>query len=81
MLFSSQYRLNGVKPIRERTGTVGANNTLVQHSTAIPSWQLGDPVIEAQGMIATADGRILLGRDPQLTAMVSAEDLVCHQNL
>ncbi|NEP14325.1 MAG: filamentous hemagglutinin N-terminal domain-containing protein [Symploca sp. SIO2C1] len=79
--FSSQYRLNGVKPIRERTGTVGSSNTLVQHSTTIPSWQLGDPVIEAQGMIATADGRILLGRDPQLTAMVSAEDLICHQNL
>jgi len=45
-----------------------------------PSWQLGDPVLEAQGMIATADGRILLGSAPQLRAILSTEDLVCFQN-
>ncbi|NER25331.1 MAG: filamentous hemagglutinin N-terminal domain-containing protein [Symploca sp. SIO1C2] len=83
--FSSQYRLRGVQPVnenrvgetsqqtqrienspnrREVTEVVRASNTL-----PIPHWQLGDPVIEAQGMLATADGRILLGSAPQLTAM------------
>ncbi|NES00972.1 MAG: hypothetical protein F6J86_45635, partial [Symploca sp. SIO1B1] len=83
--FSSQYRLRGVQPVnenrvgetsqqtqrienspnrREVTGVIGSSHTL-----PISHWQLGDPVIEAQGMLATADGRILLGSAPQLTAM------------
>ncbi|NEP61832.1 MAG: S-layer family protein, partial [Symploca sp. SIO2G7] len=73
--FSSQYRLREIQPIGEATGTIGASN-----ASPIPNWQLGDPVMEAQGMITTADGRILLGSAPQLTAMVSAEDLVCDKN-
>jgi len=64
--FSSQYRLRGVESVSE--GTVGDSNTPVQ-SAANPSWELGDPVIEAQGLMATADGRILLGNEPQLAAI------------
>lgn len=41
-------------------------------------WKLGDPVQEAQGMTATADGRILVGTSSQLAA-VNAEDLICHE--
>ncbi len=76
--FSSQYYLRGVQSIGE--ATVGVRNTQIQHSAAISSWQLGDPVIEAQGMIATADGRIVLGNEPQLAAMASAEDVVCDRS-
>ncbi|NEP59285.1 MAG: filamentous hemagglutinin N-terminal domain-containing protein [Symploca sp. SIO2G7] len=73
--FSSQYRLRGVQTVGE--GTV--SHTQVQPTAAIANWELGDPVIEAQGMIATADGRIVLGNEPQLAAMVSVEDVVCEQ--
>ncbi|NER51812.1 MAG: filamentous hemagglutinin N-terminal domain-containing protein [Symploca sp. SIO1A3] len=93
--FSSQYRLRGVQPVnenrvgetsqqtqrienspnrREVTEVVRASNTL-----PIPHWQLGDPVIEAQGMLATADGRILLGSAPQLTAMDRVEAKICFE--
>ncbi|NES22838.1 MAG: filamentous hemagglutinin N-terminal domain-containing protein [Symploca sp. SIO3E6] len=72
--FSSQYRIRGVQPISEATGTSEASPTL-----PIPSWQLGDPVMEAQGMLATADGRILLGNAPQLAAMDRVEDGVCYK--
>ncbi|NES21900.1 MAG: filamentous hemagglutinin N-terminal domain-containing protein [Symploca sp. SIO3E6] len=73
--FSSQYRLRGVQPVGE--GTV--SHTPVQPTAAIPHWQLGDSVIEAQGLIATADGRIVLGNEPQLATMVSVEDVLCEQ--
>ncbi|NET60511.1 MAG: S-layer family protein [Symploca sp. SIO2E6] len=43
-----------------------ASYAQVQPTAAIPDWQLGDPVIEAQGIIATADGRIILGKEPRL---------------
>jgi hypothetical protein len=41
------------------------------------TWKPGDPIQEAQGFIATPDGRIVLGTTPQLTAIMQAEDLVC----
>lgn len=44
----------------------------------VQKWKLGDPVQEAQGMTATADGRILVGTSSQLAA-VNAEDLICHE--
>ncbi|NER49768.1 MAG: S-layer family protein, partial [Symploca sp. SIO1A3] len=72
--FSSQYRLRGVQSVGE--GNVSQNQ--VQPTAAIPNWQIGDPVIEAQGLIATADGRIVLGNEPQLGAMVGVEDVVCE---
>jgi len=72
--FSSQYRLRGVQSVGE--GNVSQNQ--VQPTATISNWQIGDPVIEAQGLMATADGRIVLGNEPQLGAMVGVEDVVCE---
>ena len=41
-------------------------------------WKLGDPIVEAQGMTVTADGRIIVGTAPQLAAAAQAKDLICH---
>jgi large exoprotein involved in heme utilization and adhesion len=41
-------------------------------------WKLGDPVQEAQGIMVTADGRIIAGTAPQLVAAAKAQELVCN---
>lgn len=44
----------------------------------IQNWKLGDRVVEAQAMTATADGRILVATAAQKVEPVSAKDLICH---
>ena len=44
----------------------------------IQNWKLGDRVVEAQAMTATADGRILVATATQKVEPVSAKDLICH---
>jgi large exoprotein involved in heme utilization and adhesion len=41
------------------------------------NWKPGDPIIEAQGIVVTADGRTLLDMKPQQVATVDPETLVC----
>jgi filamentous hemagglutinin family protein len=41
-------------------------------------WKRGDPIQEAQGMMKTTDGRILIGTTEQMVAVANAQDLICH---
>ncbi|NJK28030.1 MAG: S-layer family protein [Coleofasciculaceae cyanobacterium SM2_3_26] len=44
------------------------------------SWQLGDPIQEARSIMATPDGRLLLGTaPPQALVLRQAKDLICHR--
>jgi filamentous hemagglutinin family protein len=52
-----------------------------QASSPLPApWKLGDPIQEAQGIKATADGRIIVGTAPDLVATAQAKDLICDRN-
>jgi len=52
-------------------------STLHQGTTSFPKWQAGSPIVEAQGIVKTADGRILLASNSQRTTE-SAQSLICH---
>jgi len=41
-------------------------------------WQVGDPVVEATGIIKTKDGRTLLGMVG--SSLPNAEDAICRQD-
>ena len=43
-------------------------------------WKLGDPIVEAQGIVKTADGRTLVTTLPQKAASPDASKLVCPSN-
>ena len=75
---SSQYPVTTVQGI--------PTEARQQASSPIPNspypianqWKLGDPVQEAQGIMVTADGRIIAGTAPQLVAAAKAQELVCN---
>jgi large exoprotein involved in heme utilization and adhesion len=75
---SSQYPVTTVQGI--------LTEARQQASSPIPNspypianhWKLGDPVQEAQGIMVTADGRIIAGTAPQLVAAAKAQELVCY---
>ena len=53
----------------------------IQKTEPIPTkWKLGDPIVEAQGIVKTADGRTLVTTLPQKAAPLSADKLVCPSN-
>ncbi len=69
----SRYELTSVQPIAP---SVAATSPLP--SPASPAWKLGDPIQEAQGIIMTADRRILLAAtQPSIT---EASRLVCDRD-
>lgn len=41
------------------------------------NWKPGDPIVEAQGIVKTADGRTLLGMKPEEVAIADTQALVC----
>ncbi len=47
-------------------------------TTQSKPWKIGDPIIEAQGIVHTKDGRIILTSTPQNTTPELANLLVCH---
>ena len=49
-----------------------------RNTPSFNSWKPGDPILEAQGMTRTPDGRIIVGTAPELTAAVKADNLVCY---
>lgn len=49
-------------------------------SPAPVQWKEGDPVIEAQAIVKTADGRTLLGMSPGSVEPKPASELVCQGN-
>jgi filamentous hemagglutinin family protein len=75
---SSQYPVTSVQGL--------PTEARQQASSPIPNspypianqWKLGDPVQEAQGIMVTADGRIIAGTAPQLVAAAKAQELVCN---
>ncbi|HAJ60449.1 MAG TPA: hypothetical protein DCP31_15255, partial [Cyanobacteria bacterium UBA8543] len=69
-----QYQVSEVQGLTPQTSSPRTN----PQTPNSQKWKLGDPVQEAQGMTATADGRILVGTSSQL-APVNAEDLICHE--
>jgi len=75
---NERYAVTDIQPIVGNS--TASHNSTVEESNA---WELSDrahpvPLQEAQGMIVTADGHIILGTTPQLVAFAKAEDLVCH---
>ncbi len=54
--------------------------TLPPVATASKPWKIGDPIVEAQGIVHTKDGRIILTATPQNTTPESPDSLVCHPN-
>ncbi len=43
------------------------------------SWKLGDPIQEAQGMVATSDGKVIIGTASELATLAAADKLICSQ--
>ncbi len=66
-----QYDVMGLGRL---SGTPGASSRDTYPERA---WKVGDPIVEAQTIIVTPDGRTLLGVKPT-GAIASASNLVCH---
>lgn len=69
------YNLIEVQPLE-------ASSTEIESATPVPDslqqeWQMGDAIEEAQGLYATADGRIMLGRATP-PASTSVSELLCQ---
>ena len=48
-----------------------------QQASNPKSWKLGDPIQEAQGMMQTADGRVIVGTAPELVRVAQAKNIIC----
>jgi filamentous hemagglutinin family protein len=74
---SGWYEVTDVQePTRDTQQKASSPNVLPQASSS-KSWKLGDPIIEAQGMSVSPDGRIIVGTAQELVAQAQAQDLVC----
>jgi len=69
----------GITPQPSNTTSQQKPSTLLPVATASKTWKIGDPSVEATGIMRTADGRTLLGAIPQNTPE-SANSLECHSN-
>ncbi|MEQ9358244.1 two-partner secretion domain-containing protein [Coleofasciculus chthonoplastes] len=71
-----------VTQVQGITGDAGEQSTAptVNSPSSTPSfWKPGDPIQEAQGMMVTSDGRVIVGTAPELVAIANADDLICYQ--
>jgi len=71
-----------VTQVQGITGDAGQQATapMVNPQSSTPSfWKPGDPIQEAQGMMVTSDGRVVVGTAPELVAIANADDLICYQ--
>ncbi|MEQ8540094.1 MAG: filamentous hemagglutinin N-terminal domain-containing protein [Coleofasciculus sp. D1-CHI-01] len=71
-----------VTQVQEITGDAGQQATAptVNSPSSTPSfWKPGDPIQEAQGMMVTSEGRVVVGTAPELVAIANADDLICYQ--
>lgn len=82
---SSRYPVTEVQGLgsadgesRKITEATEFAQNLNQHSSSFPTWKLGDPIVEAQGMTLTPDGRIIVDTTPQLAAARQAKDIICN---
>ncbi len=56
-------------------------STLLPVTTQSKPWKIGDPIVEAQGIVRTPDGKIILSPTPQNAAPESANSLICHPDV
>lgn len=70
---SSQSQSTLLDSVQPENNYQGTRSPLTTPSPK--KWKLGDPIIEAQGIVRLSDGRVLLGMKPQRPA--SAESLIC----
>ena len=63
--------------VTARTLDAGENEEVPTSSTP---WKLGDPIVEAQAIVKTADGRTLVTTLPEKAASADASNLVCPSN-
>ncbi|MBD2341692.1 filamentous hemagglutinin N-terminal domain-containing protein [Calothrix sp. FACHB-156] len=71
-----KYQLTTLQSIGNIDSSTNPQNSKLQPQTT--SWKLGDPVVEAQSMNVTPEGRIVIGTTTQLLAIAKAKDLVCQ---
>lgn len=69
--FHNRYDLAQVQPIAADPPTQP-----VAVAPSIPSWQLGDPIQEAQGLMTDTTGQAVLVREGQLSS-IAAQNLIC----
>ncbi|MBD0362361.1 MAG: S-layer family protein, partial [Coleofasciculus sp. C3-bin4] len=75
---SSQYPVTTVQGIPTEARQQASSPIPNSRYPIANHWKLGDPVQEAQGIMVTADGRIIAGTAPQLVAAAKAQELVCN---
>ena len=73
---SSRYAVTNVQPL-PGSSNISSHVAQVEPPT---TWKLGDAIQEAQGMTVTADGRTIVGTNPQLVAVARAQDMICQSN-
>jgi len=74
-----RYSVTQVQGISGDTGQQATAPTVNAQSSTPSFWKPGDPIQEAQGMMVTSDGRVVVGTAPELVAIANADDLICYQ--
>ncbi|MEQ9001707.1 MAG: filamentous hemagglutinin N-terminal domain-containing protein [Coleofasciculus sp. B1-GNL1-01] len=73
------YSVTQVQGISGDAGQQATAPTVNSQSSTPSFWKPGDPIQEAQGMMVTSDGRVIVGTAPELVAIANADDLICYQ--
>ncbi|MEQ8466485.1 two-partner secretion domain-containing protein [Coleofasciculus sp. E1-EBD-02] len=73
------YSVTQVQGISGDAGQQATAPTVNSPSSTPSFWKPGDPIQEAQGMMVTSDGRVVVGTAPELVAIANADDLICYQ--
>ncbi|MEQ9358171.1 two-partner secretion domain-containing protein [Coleofasciculus chthonoplastes] len=76
---SGRYSVTQVQGITGDAGQQATAPTVNSQSSTPSFWKPGDPIQEAQGMMVTSDGRVVVGTAPELVAIANADDLICYQ--
>jgi len=74
-----RYSVTQVQGITGDAGQQATAPTVNSQSSTPSFWKPGDPIQEAQGMMVTSDGRVVVGTAPELVAIANADDLICYQ--
>ncbi len=74
-----RYSVTQVQGISGDAGQQATAPTVNSQSSTPSFWKPGDPIQEAQGMMVTSDGRVVVGTAPELVAIANADDLICYQ--
>lgn len=74
-----RYTVTQIQGITGDGGQQATAPTVNSQSSTPSFWKPGDPIQEAQGMMVTSDGRVIVGTAPELVAMRQADDLICYQ--